>query len=292
MLGANACCSAIVPKFTAWNSIDCRPGVCHLTSGLVTNLTIALKPISDTPCKICGGAAPLCGSADFNKRCDIAGSKQPPASGVPVHYRQCASCGFLFTDAFDDWSQDDFKTHIYNDGYLAVDPEYVSARPRANAGAVQQLFGARKASVRLLDYGGGNDVLCAALRAAGFPSAQTYDPFVAEFARRPEGKFNLITCFETLEHMPDPMGGIADILASLDEPGLVMFSTLLQPEDIGQIGPLNWWYVGPRNGHVSLFSRKALALAWQSRGYRAVSLNDNAHLTFRTLPAFANSPGK
>ncbi|MGB7257859.1 MAG: class I SAM-dependent methyltransferase [Pseudolabrys sp.] len=253
---------------------------------------INLKPAATapTPCKICGAPAPQIGVVDFNRNCDIPNSTRLPPSGTLVHYRQCSSCGFMFTDSFDDWSQSDFKAHIYNDDYLGVDPDYVSVRPRGNAAAVQQLFGAQKADVRLLDYGGGNDVLCADLRAAGFAVAQTYDPFVADFARRPEGKFNLITCFETLEHMPDPMSGIADILASLDEPGLVLFSTLLQPQDIDRLG-LSWWYVGPRNGHVSLFSRKALGLAWERHGYRVVSLNDNAHIAFRTLPLFAKRLG-
>jgi len=45
-----------------------------------------------------------------------------------------------FTDAFDNWTQDDFKTHIYNAGYLAVDPGYLEVRPRSNAGLVQQVF--------------------------------------------------------------------------------------------------------------------------------------------------------
>jgi hypothetical protein len=120
-----------------------------------------------------------------------------PLTGAPVYYRRCSACGFLFTDAFDDWSQDDFKTHIYNGGYLAVDPGYQEARPRSNAALVQQVFGAHKATLRVLDFGGGNDVLCSELRAAGFPVATTYDPFVPEYAKPPEGKFDLVTCFET-----------------------------------------------------------------------------------------------
>jgi 2-polyprenyl-6-hydroxyphenyl methylase/3-demethylubiquinone-9 3-methyltransferase len=86
--------------------------------------------------------------------------------------------------------------------------------------------------------------------------------------------------------MPDPMAGIAAILASLADPGLVLFSTLLQPQDFDKLG-LNWWYVGPRNGHVSMFSRNALALAWRHQGYQTASFNDNLHLAFRTVPAFA-----
>jgi 2-polyprenyl-3-methyl-5-hydroxy-6-metoxy-1,4-benzoquinol methylase len=61
-------------------------------------------------------------------------------------------------------------------------------------------------------------VLCSELRAAGFPVATTYDPFVPEYAAAPAGKFGLITCFETLEHMPDPVKGIGAIVEKLAEP--------------------------------------------------------------------------
>ncbi len=249
---------------------------------------INLKPTSDAaaPCKICSGEAPLFGAVDFNRNCDIPGAKRLPLSGILVHHRRCQACGFLFTDAFDTWSDADFKAHIYNAEYIAVDPDYAETRPRAHAAAVLDLFGAHKETVRVLDFGGGNDVLCAQLRAGGFREAVTYDPFVAEFARPPQGKFDLVTCFETLEHMPDPVAGIGTIVAHLAEPGLVLFSTQLQPPDLDKLA-LNWWYVGPRNGHVSMFSRNALALAWQRHSYKTASMTDNLHIAFRTLPEFA-----
>jgi SAM-dependent methyltransferase len=138
----------------------------------------------------------------------------------------------------------------------------------------------------VLDYGGGNDVLCAALRAAGFAQAVTYDPLVPEFMRRPEGHFDLITCFETIEHMPNPLAGIESIVRSAAQPGLVIFSTLLQPADFEE-RQLAWWYVAPRNGHVSIFSRQALMLAWRKYGYQVASFDSNLHLAFRTVPRFA-----
>jgi SAM-dependent methyltransferase len=237
------------------------------------------------PCKICRGVALLYGVVDFNRNCEIPDGIKLALSGTPIYYRRCSECKFLFTDAFDDWSIEQFKAHIYNEEYKLIDPGYCSLRPRANADVVARLWGAIKTETRVLDFGGGNDVFCTALRDAGFPVAVTFDPMVPEHATRPEGKFDLVTSFETFEHLPDPSAGIASVLEFAADPGLIFFTTLLQPIDIEQ-ERLNWWYVGPRNGHVSLFSREALTKAWNRYGYRVASLNDNTHFAFRTLPAF------
>ncbi len=105
---------------------------------------------------------------------------------MPTYYRRCANCKFLFTDAFAGCSTEQFKTHIYNDEYGRVDPDYQSVRPRSNAEAVARLWGPVKAQTRVLDYGGGHAAFCAALREAGFPVAVTYDPMVSEYAERRE----------------------------------------------------------------------------------------------------------
>jgi len=246
---------------------------------------LGLRPTTTTPisCKICDGASPLYGVVDMHRPCEIPNGVRPPLSGVPVYYRRCAHCGFLFTDAFDDWDHQQFRSHIYNDGYLAFDPEYQVKRPSGNAGSVASLWGPHKAGMRVLDYGGGNDVFCSVLRAAGFREAVTYDPMVPEHATPPQGKFDLVTCFETLEHLPDPMAGVARIVDCVAEPGAVLYSTLTQPDDFERMG-MSWWYVGPRNGHISIFSKQALAAAWARYGFRTVSLNPGMHLAFRTLP--------
>jgi FkbM family methyltransferase len=66
----------------------------------------------------------------------------------------------------------------------------------------------------------------------------------------------------------------------------VVFSTLVQPADFDKIG-LAWWYVGPRNGHISLFSRQALREVWNRQGFKIASFNDNLHIAFRKIPSFA-----
>lgn len=247
----------------------------------------SLKPVSREPraCKICGGEAPLYGVVDFHKSCEEERGIHFSLSGIPIYYRRCAKCRFLFTDAFDHWSIEQFKHYIYNDEYKLVDPDYETRRPEVNAETIKQLWGAIKTETRLLDYGGGNGALCAKLREIGLHTAVTYDPMVPAFATPPDGKFDLIACFETLEHTPDPLASIAGIASFAAETGLILFTTLVQPADFDR-ERLNWWYVAPRNGHISLFSRQALAAAWDRHGYKLASFNEVVHFAFRTLPPY------
>lgn len=252
------------------------------------DLTEKLRAPSEAPvpCKVCGGPAAPLGLVDFNRSCEDVKGVVLPRTGVPVQYRRCADCGLLFTDAFDDWGQADFETHVYNDAYAAVDPDYVEKRPRQMADGVVGAFGAAKADLDILDYGGGNGRFAELMRGLGF-RCESYDPFTPAFAARPTRHFNLVTCFETLEHMPDPVAGAADIASLVAEDGAVLFATLAQPADFDRLG-LGWWYIGPRNGHVTLHSRQSLARLWDRVGFQMASFNDNTHLAVRgTVPAFA-----
>jgi 2-polyprenyl-6-hydroxyphenyl methylase/3-demethylubiquinone-9 3-methyltransferase len=251
------------------------------------NAPLTLRPRSaeHVSCKICGHKAPVFGTVDFNKSCEERHGTYLEPKGVPVSYYRCATCGFLFTDAFDDWDQDMFRAHIYNAGYIEVDPGYRERRPAANAAHVLQLFAPGQESLRLLDWGGGNGVLADTLRRAAFGSAETYDAFAPDHATEPVGTFDVVTCYETIEHLTDPRAGITAIAARVGEPGMAVFSTLVQPADIGE-QRTSWWYLAPRNGHVSLFTREALYRAWSAEGFVLASLNDNIHIAFRRLPAF------
>jgi SAM-dependent methyltransferase len=246
----------------------------------------AFAPVCDplAPCKCCGTPATLFGVVDSSKSCEDRRGRVFPPSGVPVYYHRCPRCGFLFTAAMDAFTPDDFRALVYDAGYALVDPDFREARPAANAALLSKLFPARPASV--LDYGGGAGALAGRLRAAGFPSVRCFDPFVPGFDARPEGRYDLVCAFEVAEHSTDPAGVFADMASLLADPGLILFSTLLQPPDIGRQG-LGWWYVGPRNGHVSLFTRPALRELGARLGLRLASRADNLHLFCRTPPAFA-----
>jgi 2-polyprenyl-6-hydroxyphenyl methylase/3-demethylubiquinone-9 3-methyltransferase len=236
-------------------------------------------------CKCCGALAFPYGVVDFHKNCEIYRRKVLDISGVPIYYYRCPECQFIFTTAFDHFTKEDFLRYIYNEEYLVVDPDYREARPRGNAAALCRLFTGAKPR-RILDYGGGQGILAELLRAEGFSQVDTYDPFVPRYSARPPDRFDCVVSFEVVEHSTDPPRAFADMNDFLTGSGLILFSTLLQPADIDRQG-LNWWYAGPRNGHVSLYSRASLEKVVQPFGFKIGSFNENFHVLFREVPDFA-----
>lgn len=239
------------------------------------------------PCKVCGGDAPLFGVLDFSRCCEEFRGHVLPLTGVPIYYRRCGACGLLFTDAFDDWSDADFAAHIYNETYGEVDPDFEVERPLSNARLIGPVFEAAKEQLSILDYGGGNGRFAEEMRRAGYRLATTFDRFHPAHSARPDGVFDLVTCFETLEHMPDPVAGAADVASLVAPGGLLLVSTLIQPEDIER-QRMGWWYIGPRNGHVTLFTPQALMALFARFGFRVLrSADAHLHLLCRQVPDFA-----
>lgn len=226
------------------------------------------------------------GSVDSNKCCEDRRRVALPLSGRPVTYHRCPACALVFTGDFDAWDRDDFRANIYNEGYADADPDYAGSRPAASAELIEKLFGTACGGLDVLDYGGGDGALAALLISQHGMVAEVYDPFNPACDIPPHRLFPLITCFEVLEHTPDPRATIFEIAGLVQADGIVVFSTLLQPDDFLQQG-LGWWYVAPRNGHVTLYSAQALRALWAELGFQLISHGDNLHIAYRTLPPFA-----
>jgi len=107
----------------------------------------------------------------------------------------------------------------------------------------------------MLDYGSGAGVFVTRMRELGFRSIEGYDPFSSP--SRPKGQFDIITCFEVIEHTADPCGTLADIVSLLKPDGCVVLSQTLQPDNILSLRGA-WWYLAPRNGHISTYTAQAL----------------------------------
>ena len=214
---------------------------------------------------------------DFNKSCAEQKGFFLKLSGVPIYYYLCEGCGFCFAPEIAAWGLEEFAEKIYNDGYKDVDPDYLMKRPHANHDGLVAMFGAHKDKIRHLDYGGGEGLLSKMLCNSGWNSA-SYDPFVNKDVKvREMGQFNFITVFEVFEHVPDPHALLSDLKALLEPGGVFFFSTLLSDSFIQKNQRLNFWYASPRNGHISLFSRKSLEMIMRKYEFNLFSVNNVFH---------------
>ena len=229
-------------------------------------------------CPICGGKLFHFGDVDFNRSAaDVFERKrQFPISSEMVKYAQCGSCDFIRTDFFDSWSDHDFKDKIYNASYKKCDPPFEDERPEKISKFLGELLRDFESELNILDYGSGNGSMADKLGRASKHNVQSYDPFydVQEIS----GAFDLITFFEVLEHVPDQNAFVENLDTLCDENTILLFSTLLQPSEV----TIDWWYIGPRNGHISMHSETSLGLLWKKYGFHFLSFSKELHVAFKS----------
>lgn len=247
-----------------------------------------IGPVTATaPCKVCGDKADLYGVADFNKSCEEQHQKYLQLSGVPVYYHRCNACGFIFTNAFDHWSSADFGMHIYNNDYVLVDPDYVEVRARNNALLVSD-FIKNAEGLKCLDYGGGNGGMAALLKSGGI-DASSWDPFGSDGALPASKAFDFVSAFEVFEHTVDPVATAKESLGLLTEKGVLFFSTLTM-DHVPPRGMDNW-YIAPRNGHISLYTNRALEALFGGFGYHVHHFSAGTHMAIDETPEWLKNAG-
>lgn len=229
---------------------------------------------TSTPCLVCGGESDYHTSIPFLKSCEGDGE------GDPVAYFLCADCGFCHAPFICDKPPEWFRENIYNADYKLFDPEYGGVRAQRQAQNMTYSYSWARRDIRHLDFGGGDGLMAERTRKKGFDST-SYDPFTSD--EKPTGTFNLITCFEVFEHVPGPNELMRQLTEYLAPEGLILASTNLSDgQDISR-----WWYAAPRNGHISLFSRKSLAILAEKHGLNSLIDVNGGHYFYRELPYWA-----
>ena len=233
--------------------------------------------ITQISCPVCNSNSAPLDVVDFNKSCEELRQKYLPLSQKPIYYFLCENCHFCFAPEIYNWTISEFEEKIYNNQYIEIDPDYVENRPTANAKQLTHLFDNQKQLIRHLDYGGGSGLLSQLLREQDWQSI-TYDPFYnKETNLKNLGKFDLITAYEVFEHVPNVDKLMSDLSFLLNDNGIILFSTLLSDGQIEKNKRIQWWYASPRNGHISLFSKKSLSILANNSGFTLGSFSTGFH---------------
>lgn len=242
-----------------------------------------------TLCPICSSKTVLFDSLDFNKSCEEINGKYLPYSSQLINYYICENCEFCFAPEFFEWTKKDFEEKIYNKDYILVDPEYAGIRSKRNANLLIKLLKNLEKDIQHLDYGGGNGLLSKILNEYGIAST-AYDPYSINNQSLPR-KYNLITAFEVFEHVNDIDLLFDNLNNLLSDHGCIVFSTALNDDHLRNNDNLStWWYAAPRNGHISLFSKKSLEIVASKYNLKFQSIHYlGIHILYKTKqPSFLN----
>jgi Methyltransferase domain len=187
-----------------------------------------------------------------------------------VAYRRCTGCGSLQTQT-PYWLDEAYGGAALNLDVGAAQRNIVNL---AVVSAVATLLGSR----RILDFGGGDGLLCRLLRDAGFDAAvqdRFREPAYAEVhgAGSLEG-YDLITVFEVMEHLAEPGRELEPLFAA--GAAAILTTTALYA---GQ-GP-EWRYLAAEAGqHVFFYSDAGLRAFAAAHGY-ALIVQDQYQLFVR-----------
>ena len=248
-----------------------------------------------------------CGSADVRERGTKLGKRIPRT----FHYYHCLECSFLFVEPVTDPS-------IYDDDYYdgrGIDPavnyreeyENYATTPRASefedfARLAADHFsraggtGGDRSKKSWLDFGCGAGGLLKFLRARGGYRVTGHD--IGSYADRlkhddgfeildwdelqalPTASFDVITCIEVLEHVPEPRP-LIELMARLLRPGgLLILTTGNLDCAVARWQGLNFPYVVPEI-HVSLFNPHLLQKLYTEAGLKPLHVRYRGSIQFR-----------
>jgi methyltransferase family protein len=202
------------------------------------------KPISgvnhtQVNCKVCDGTSIFFGEAMVLKK-------------YSAQYFRCEKCGFIQTeDPY--WLEEAYSSAIARQDVGIMHRNQVNCEVTS---AVLNLLFPNVTSA--LDFGAGHGLLVRLMRDRGFnffwSDRHATNDYARGFEMQDGSTFDFLTAFEVLEHLPDPVHGLAD-LVNLSEN--VFISTCLVPDPTPRLA--DWWYYAPTTGqHISFHTKESL----------------------------------
>ena len=196
-------------------------------------------------CRLCGAEA-----RDFGRLTML--------HRVVVAYFRCPRCEYVQTE------EPHWLEEAYSSALSALDVGAVARNKQFEVvtQAIIQAF--LNPDGRFVDYGGGHGLFVRLMRDRGFDfrwsDKYAENLYARGFEYVPSSDpLEGVTAFEVFEHLVDPAGEIARMLAMAPN---LFFSTVLMPRSLPKPG--EWWYYVPETGqHVGIFAEASLR--WLAR---------------------------
>jgi len=212
-------------------------------------------------CRLCSNEATPFGTALVLRRLQVA-------------YFECPVCGLVQTE------KPYWLDEAYSEAISSSDVGIVSrniSMIRTTSLVIRAFF---NPAGRFIDYGAGSGLLVRAMRDSGY-DFRYFDRYAKNmFARGFEAadeQYDLLTAFEVLEHLPDPIHGVTDMLHRSKN---ILLTTEILPSH--KPAPGQWWYYAHETGqHVSIYSRRSLEYIASRSGLHLASYG-SIHLMSQT----------
>ena len=189
-------------------------------------------------------------------------------------YNECLHCGAYHCSTMRDWTHKQFADMVYNDGYAEYDGDINNPygnRPTFHINLLWDVF-MHFQDKEILDYGCGKGFVVENMNEAGW-HLSGYDPFNVKYnGTRPieHCKYALITAFEVLEHIYNPVEVFEQFNGLLHDGGMVYATTDVVDRMVGNIQ--DNYYTCPRVGHVVLHRFASLEYIACRTGFQVIHM--------------------
>lgn len=142
-----------------------------------------------------------------------------------------------------------------------------------------------KSAHAILDFGCGNGkfvkfLLTKRYKAFGYDKSLTLQkylnskniPFYKSLKQIPDKYFDVITCFDVIEHTTNPYFLVETLKNKLKTAGILIISTPNSTGISARILGTKWWVFGP-DAHFILFSTKSIKLLLNNAGFHVLAVD-------------------
>ncbi len=214
-----------------------------------------------------------------NKKCIICGSLKKKIFEKTIlnkykgEYFECEKCGFIQVQDPKKWLD-----KAYSDVIAKTDIGILARNLVLSKKIIKILQKYFTTKSKFLDYAGGYGIFTRLMRDVGFDfyheDSYSKNIFAETFEAKSlkTKKFDLITSFEFMEHIENPIDEVKKLLKRTDS---FLFSTEIVPKN----NLKNWWYLTTETGqHISFYTQKSFEELAKKLKLNYITNGRNLHL--------------